>query len=511
MDVKQVGLIGTGGMGGMLALLFAELGISVHFYDPSDANTKKVLDNARKIKLDDKVKRHDDHASLCKALPPPRAFLFSLPHGQVIDSTVDALLPHLNPGDVLMDASNEHYTATERRQGSLSKHDIHYVGMGVSGGYQSARHGPSISPGGTKQALETAYPLLEKICARDVNGKPCLAKLGPGGAGHYTKMVHNGIEQGLMGALCEVWGIMRWGLDMSLPEIGDVFEKWNSEGPLKDNFLIDIGADICRTKDDKGEFVIDTIMDKVVQDVDEAEGTGVWTVEEAARLHIPIPTIAAAHMFRLGSAHAARRKAAAAAFGHPDNSKDKVIDAVWDGDKQTAVTDLHRALHAAFLLSFIQGLHLLAAASDEKKWDLKFDEILQLWRAGCIIRSDALNDLFKDVYKNSKTDPHNLLANEAVASALQDTNVGLRRVVVRSTEADLPVPSISASLEYFKFMTSTLLPTRFMEAELDYFGMHMYDEVSEGPGEPKTGKHHYEWKPARGRREQEELAHRGKK
>ncbi|KAI0160689.1 6-phosphogluconate dehydrogenase [Xylariaceae sp. FL1272] len=510
MDVKQIGLIGAGGMGGMLALLFAELGVGVHFFDPSDTNSKKVLANAKTLKFEDKIHRQPDHAALCKALPPPRAFLFSLPHGKTIDDTVEALLPHLDPGDLMMDASNEHYTSTEKRQGYLSKRDIHYVGMGVSGGYQSARSGPSISPGGTRRALDLAYPILEKICARDVNGKPCLTKLGPGGAGHYVKMVHNGIEQGMMGALCEVWGIMRWGLDMSLPEIGDVFEKWNNEGPLKDNFLVKIGADICRTKDDTGEFVIDTVMDKVVQDVDEEEGTGVWTVEEAARLHIPIPTIANAHMLRLGSAHATRRTAAAKAFGKTGTTYDKVSDGAWGGDKKTAVTDLARATDAAFLLSFIQGFHLLAAASDDFKWDLKFGEILQLWRGGCIIRSDAMNDLFADVFKESDLDRHNLLANKKIASELEDINTGLRRVVTRSMEADLPVPTLSGSLEYYKYMTSTLLPTRFMEAQLDYFGMHMYDKVSEGLGEAKTGKYHYEWKPARGPREIRELEHRGK-
>jgi 6-phosphogluconate dehydrogenase len=252
LDIKKLGMIGTGSMGGMMSLLFAEYGVEVHFHDPSEEHVHVLLDHAKDIKLDNKIVHQKDYEELCQSLDKPKVFVFSIPHGGVADKTIDGLEPYLEKGDLLMDASNEHWENTERRQKRLQGAGIHFIGMGVSGGYQSARHGPSISPGGSKEALDLAIPFLRKVAAKDKQGRPCTAEVGPGGSGHYVKMVHNGIEQGMMSILCEVWGIMTKQLRMGYEEVANVFEQWNTSGPLHNNFLVSIGADICRTKDDTG-------------------------------------------------------------------------------------------------------------------------------------------------------------------------------------------------------------------------------------------------------------------
>jgi 6-phosphogluconate dehydrogenase len=225
-------MIGAGSMGGMMSLLFAENGIEVQFYDPSEENVHSLLEHAKEAKVQDKVVHQKDYEELCESLDKPKVFVFSIPHGSVGDKTIDGLRPYLEKGDIIMDASNESWKNTERRQKKLDPDGIHYVGMGVSGGYQSARHGPSISPGGSPEALEQVMPFLEKVAAKDKQGRPCVKKLGPGGCGHYVKMVHNGIEQGMMSTLCEVWFIMNRCLGMEYKEIAKTFDKWNRSGPL---------------------------------------------------------------------------------------------------------------------------------------------------------------------------------------------------------------------------------------------------------------------------------------
>ncbi|SPQ17584.1 4b02c1d5-4f4f-4c32-a9aa-af2ab36980b8 [Thermothielavioides terrestris] len=488
MEVKQVGMIGTGSMGSMLSLLFAELGIHTHFYDPSSQNVEVLQSYARETGHTDKITYHSDHKSLCEALGAtggPRFFMFSIPHGAAADKSIDALEPYLEAGDLIMDASNEQWHATERRQKRLEPRGVHYIGMGVSGGYQSARHGPSISPGGSKAALDAAFPFLQRIAAKDWSGRPCVAKLGPGGSGHYVKMVHNGIEHGMMTALSEAWAILDAGLTMDYEEIGDVFEKWNTDGPLRNSYLVGIGAQICRTRKrgDGGDFVLSHIRDKVVQDVDNSEGTGTWAVEEGVTLHVPHPTIAASHIFRVASADAAKREAVTKTLGGG------IVPSKINGiiDKRKFVhEDLRQALYASFLMSFVQGLHILSRANEQHDWQLNFVDVLYVWRRGCIIQSDYIVALLERVYLSEECDEHNLLACPTIASELQNAYLSLKTVVQQALEADLHVPALSASLEYYKYSGSANLPTSFEEAELDYFGAHMYDLKTEGPGKPET-------------------------
>ena len=227
-------------MGSMMSLLFAENGLEVSIYDPSSKNRDKAMQNAKAAGYGDRIKAYDDHESLCASLDHPKVFLLSVPHGSVGDSIVDALNPYIDRDDIIIDASNEHYQNTQRRQAKLMTRGVSYIGTGVSGGYQSARAGPSMSPSGDEHALNRVMPLLQKVAAKDGNGNACVTKIGPGGSGHYTKMIHNGIEQGMMSALCEVWSIMHKGLGMSYEEIAKTWEKWNTEGELvilNDSFL----------------------------------------------------------------------------------------------------------------------------------------------------------------------------------------------------------------------------------------------------------------------------------
>ncbi|ROW11784.1 hypothetical protein VPNG_04956 [Cytospora leucostoma] len=502
-------------MGGMMALLFAEYGIEGHIYDPSTDSVNRVLEQAKKGGLESKIFRQKDYESLCNALPSDSAkvFVLSLPHGSVGDKTIDGLEPYLKKGDVIMDASNEKWTHTERRQERLKPKGVHFIGMGVSGGYQAARHGPSISPGAsTPEAWDVVWPFLTKVAAKDKSGKPCTAKLGIGGCGHYVKMVHNGIEHGMMTALCEVWGIMKNNFGWSYEEIADVFERWNTDkdSPLRNNFLIEIAVEINRTKDpnEPSKYILTDIRDKVVQDVCEEEGTGTWTVQEAARLHVSAPTIAVSHFFRVASAYAARREIANKAFkevGINYKPQASATQAQTAEGKLKTIAALRDATYASFLASFVQGMHIITAADEEHGWKLNYSDILQLWRGGCIIQSDAIIDLLDDIYSSGKADKSNLLANPTIAGELGKTIGSLKDLVVDAVKLDAYVPALSATLEYLKFSISTDLPTSFQEAELDFFGHHNYDIKSERADEPVMGKHHFEWRPAKGLRETEEI------
>ena len=414
---------------------------------------------------------------------------------------MDSLKPYLKKGDIILDCSNELWTNTERRQKKLDPEGIHYIGCGVSGGYQSARHGPSMSPGGDPEGLKKVMPFLHRVAAKDKQGRPCTTAIGPGGSGHYVKMVHNGIEQGMMGAICEVWFIMAICLGMSYAEIADVFESWNTSDPLRDNFLVSIGVDINRTKDDKGNYVLSNVRDKVVQDVNESEGTGTWTSEQSVQLHVPAPTILSSHMFRLASADAERREHIKKSFSGDVSPAKIKLEVPHDKAKASFIEDLQQALYAAFLSSFTQGLHIIKKKDKQEGWGLDYVQIVKIWRGGCIIQSDAIADLLENVLSHPDKDPPNddILSHHEIGQELSNAYPSLKNVVLKSVEADTYIPTLSATLEYYKYSGSLELPTQFMEAQLDYFGGHNFDLKSEGiiPGTAQ-GKEHFEWKPAHG-------------
>lgn len=490
---------------GMMSLLYAEHGLDVHFYDPNEENVRQLLEMAKSLKTDHKIVHEKDYEQLCSSIKTgdqPRLFAFSIPHGDVGDNTVESLLPYIEKGDIILDCSNEYWLNTERRQTKLDPKGIHYIGCGVSGGYQAARHGPSMSPGGSKEALDKIMPLLRRVAAKDNQGRPCTTEVGPGGSGHYVKMVHNGIEQGMMSALAEVWFIMTTCLNMSYEEVAVVFERWNKTDPLRDNFLISIGVDINRTKDDQENYVLASVRDKVVQDVNEEEGTGTWTCEQSVNLHVPAATIVSAHMFRLASADASRRQSIQKAVGGGFAPGAINLETPHEKALPAFIEDLKQALYAAFLSAFTQGIHTIRKADKKFDWNLDYAKVIGIWRGGCIIQSDYISDLLTEVFEESdeaNTPEDDVLSHRRIGEEFGIAFPSLKNVVLKATEADAYIPSLSATLEFLKYSSSTELPTQFMEAQLDFFGGHMYELKSDAikPGVQKGDKH-FEWRPARG-------------
>ncbi|KAL8873860.1 MAG: hypothetical protein Q9174_000740 [Haloplaca sp. 1 TL-2023] len=497
-------------MGGGMALLFAEHGVTVSLNDPSEETMDQLLATAREEGLQDRLEKHGSYEDLCNSLSSPRIFVFSLPHGNVGDAVVDGLHPYLDKGDIIIDASNENWENTQRRQGKLVPQYVQYESvpasvsekvanvwiscMGVSGGYQAARRGPSMCPGGEDHALDIVMPLLQKVSAKDSRGNPCVAKAGAGGSGHYIKMIHNGIEHGMMSALAEAWQIMTMGLNMSYDEIADVFAGWDADGELRGTFLVNIGADICRQKDEEGKHILSIVEDKVVQDVDGTEGTGIWSQLEAVRLHIPAPTLTTAHFIRLASAFRADRKHVKNAFGGEFAVEEWAETAKADS-KKAVLEKLRKAVYAAFLAAFVEGLNIIDQANKQNRWSIDYPAVMQIWRNGCIIRADYITDMLAEIFKDPDADV-DLLHSKRIAQELADAFPALKEIVARAVQHNSIVPSLSATLEFLKYSTNTVLPTQFYEAQLDYFGKHMFDLKSEGAGKPETGKHHFEWKRA---------------
>ncbi|CAJ2507442.1 Uu.00g086280.m01.CDS01 [Anthostomella pinea] len=491
--LSQVGMLGVGSMGAMMTLLMAERGYEIFFYDPSEKNMDQLEQQYKDIHLESQVHRVGSYEEVCKNLGEPKVFMFSTPHGGPADKCVESLTPYLKKDDVIVDCGNEHWENTERRQRDLDPQGIHYVGCGVSGGYQSARAGPSMSPGGSPEALEMVMPFLRTLAAKDSKGRPCTSPVGPAGSGHYVKMVHNGIEQGMMSVVAEVWLLLTKGLGLGYEEVGDIFKSWNESGPLRDCFLIAIGVDIERAKGKDGEHVVSQVRDKVVQDVDEEEGTGTWTCGEAVARHVPCATILSAHLFRCASADLRRRTKNKESAGTGIDAQPLAVES-----KKDFVEMLHMTTYFCFLACFAQGLDLIRQKDKDSDWNLDYLKVLQLWRGGCIIKAEHIADVLEKLYSRKDHDKEDILGNPEVGHELAKHFPAIKKVVLKAIEADLFVPSISQTLEYYKYETSTGLPTQFMEAQLDYFGQHMFDKKDDPDHGPEKGKHHYEWKRATG-------------
>ncbi|KAF2168464.1 hypothetical protein M409DRAFT_65435 [Zasmidium cellare ATCC 36951] len=503
-EIKKLAMIGCGAMGGGMALLFAEKGCEVLLKDPSNEAMVKVIEQGKKDGVGNSITKYQTYEDLCKNLGTPKVFVWSLPHGTVGDSVLEGLLPYLTMGDIIIDAANEMWENTERRQGKCATKGIRYVGMGVSGGYQAARRGPSMCPGSDSETLDIVLPLLQKAAAKAPDGTPCVAKIGTGGAGHYCKMIHNGIEHGMMSAVAEAWGIMTKGLGMNLDEVGDELHRWNKTGELQGTFLVRIGAEICQTKDDKGQHILDTVEDKVVQDFTGEEGTGIWSNTEAINHHVPAPTLTVAHYLRLASGDLHQRRTIKTTFFGAANDSTWPPQRLSPSDKPAFLEDLRKATYLACLASYAQGLNIIDKADRGNHFNIDYVALLQIWRAGCIIQADYISTLLLSLYSSlattknpsSSADKNPLYAAE-IAAEVKRNYAPLKRVVAKGVEADHVVPALGATLEWVKQMVSVDLPTSFYEAELDYFGRHMYDRKGEDEaGRPEMGRFHYEWKPA---------------
>lgn len=463
-------MIGLGTMGSNLLLNMADHNFSVIGYDTNLDKTKALEAAASKdasSKAD--VKGVNSLGEMISLLKTPRKLMMLVPAGKPVDSVIGSLKPLMEKGDIIIDGGNSHYTDTLRRINELKDIGFHFMGIGISGGEEGARKGPSIMPGGDEEAYKEVAPILKAVSAK-VNGEPCVGYLGHDAAGHYVKMVHNGIEYAIMQLISECYDLMHHGLELSNRELHEVFKEWDN-GDLK-SFLLEITAVIFDKKDDKtGNDLVDMILDKAG-----AKGTGKWTSQSGLDLPMPIPTIDSAVMMRNLSSLIDERKEAALLY---KTSLQKI-----NADKKEFVSQLRDAFYFASLISYAQGLAMLTTASEELKMDIPLPEVVSVWRGGCIIRS-AMLDIFKKAYQNSSL--KNLLLDKDIAKILQDKEVSLQKVVSAAASNNYPAAGLMASLNYFNAYRRKLLPTNLVQAQRDFFGAHTYQRTD------VEGIFHTEW------------------
>jgi len=465
-QIYDYGMIGLGTMGRNLVYNMCDHGYSVAGFD-KDASKVDALGNGAG---DRKVLGAHNLKDFVAALKSPRVIMLLVPAGHPVDAVISELKPFLSKDDLVMDCGNSHFTDTDARIGQLAKEQIHFMGVGISGGEYGARYGPSIMPGGAKEAYERVAPMLKAVSAK-VNGEPCVTWLGPGSAGHYVKMVHNGIEYGLMQLIAEGYHLLKECLDMSNDGLHKVFSKWN-EGRMK-SYLIEITADIFAQNDDlTGNRLIDMILDKSAQN-----GTGQWTSQSAMGLYLPISVIDASVSMRDLSALKEERVAA-----------QKILQwhkVVFKGNDSELVDWLENALYFSMITAYAQGMSLLQRASKEYNYGLKLDEVAAIWRGGCIIRSVLLEDILA-AYSTEPALP-NLMINKQMALKLETCQDGFRLAVKTAIETGVPVPAMMASLAYFDGYRSGWLPANLVQAQRDYFGAHTYQRID------RKGIFHTEW------------------
>lgn len=454
----DIGMIGLGVMGRNLALNMADHGFAVAGYN---RHPDKVAEFEREA-AGRNVLGAKSLEELIKKLRSPRAVMMMVPAGPPVDEVISEITPFLERGDLIIDGGNTHYTDTDRRAKTLADQGVQFLGVGISGGEKGARFGPSMMPGGQKEAYESVQPIFEAVAAH-VDGEPCVKLLGPGSAGHYVKMVHNGIEYGLMQLISETYGLMKRALDLNSNELADIYLDWN-RGELQ-SFLVEITSEIFRRTDDKtGRPLIDEILDKAAQ-----KGTGKWTSQDAMDLHVPVPTIDTAVTMRDLSAHKDQREEAA-----------KYLSAAvpsFEGPKQAFVGLLRNALYASFIITYAQGMALLKAASEAYHYGLKLHDVAGVWRGGCIIRARILNEI-RSAFEH-RPDLPNLMLDTALSKSIVERQRDLRQVIQSAVAWGVPVPGMMACLGYFDGFRSSWLPANLVQAQRDYFGSHTYERIDE--------------------------------
>ena len=460
------GMVGLGVMGSNLLLNMADHGFSVIGYDKDLKKTELLKQSATK---DTVVEGVNTLKEMVSQLKTPRKLMMLVPAGNAVESVINELKPLLEKGDIVIDGGNSHYTDTLRRLNELTDEGFHFMGIGISGGEEGARRGPSIMPGGNEEAYSKVAPILEAIAAK-VNNEPCVGYLGKGAAGHYVKMVHNGIEYAIMQLISECYDIMHHGLKLSNEEMHQIFKEWDA-GEMK-SFLLEITAAIFKQKDDKtGEFLIDVIADKAG-----AKGTGKWTSMEGLNLPMPIPTIDAAVMMRNLSSLVEERKEA-------DELYRTSIETV-EIAKEEFLPLLHDALYFATIISYAQGLAMISAASKELEMEIPLPKVVDVWRGGCIIRS-ALLGILKISYKNK--DLKNVMLDKTISELLQDKLPAIQKIVSLAGGNNYAMAGLMSSLNYFNSYRRQFLPTNLIQAQRDFFGAHTYQRIDE------EGSFHTEW------------------
>jgi 6-phosphogluconate dehydrogenase len=467
MDAK-IGVVGLGVMGHNLALNMERNGFPVAGYDLDSSKTRAFLRGPASGK---QIFGAQSPNGLMESLEKPRRILMMVPAGAPVDNAIAHLKPHLETGDILMDGGNSHFLDTERRNKALEAEGFHYIGTGVSGGEEGALWGPAIMPGGQAEAYHAVAPIFRAIAAKAEDGEPCVEYMGPRGAGHYVKMVHNGIEYGDMQLIAETYDILHRGLDLTAAELSEVFSEWNS-GLLR-SYLIEITAKIfAETDPDTGKPMVDVILDEAQQ-----KGTGKWASQNALDVGAPIPTINAAVESRIISALKPQRVHAGEILRGPTPR--------YTGNRQKLIDAARDALYASKITSYAQGLGLLKIASEEYRYDLQLGNIARIWRAGCIIRATLLGDITAAYRRNPGLT--NLMLDDAFRSAVESRQESWRLVIQTAVGMGIPVLAMSASLAYFDAYRSPRLPANLTQAQRDYFGAHTYRRVD------RDGTYHTEW------------------
>lgn len=463
MDSAQFdfAIVGLGVMGSNLLLNLADHGYAVLGYDN---NPDKTTALEKQALANTKVKGVNTVHELVQLLKVPRKIMMLVPAGKPVDDVINNLSAFVEPGDIILDGGNSHFTDTLRRVETCKEKGLHFMGVGISGGEEGARIGPSIMPGGNMEAYQYLRPLFESIAAK-VKGVPCVDYLGKGGAGHYVKMVHNGIEYSIMELICECYDVLKHVAGLTNEELFTVFDNWN-KGDLQ-SFLVEITSYIFLQKDEEtGQHVVDQILDKAG-----AKGTGKWTSQDALNIAVPIPSIDSAVTMRNISSLKTQRIEAAKLY-----SKQVAPQTT---DKQAWINNVHDALLFGILMSYTQGLAMLQVASKELNMDIPIRKVVNVWKGGCIIRSSLLA-LFDNVFEDDQDLP-NLLLHPSIATLIQRSQQGAREVIVEAVTRGIPVGGLMASLNYFDAYTTERLPTNLLQAQRDFFGAHTY-ERSDKPG-----------------------------
>jgi len=467
MNKQQIGVIGLAVMGKNLALNIESKGFSVSVFNRSREKTDELLKESQGKNLIGTYSIED----FVDSLEVPRKILIMVKAGKPVDDTIEQLKPYLSKGDILIDGGNSFFVDTIRRNRDLEREGYRFIGTGVSGGEEGALHGPSIMPGGQEDAYKLVEPMLTAISAK-VDGEPCCTYIGTDGAGHYVKMVHNGIEYGDMQLISEAYFLLKNILDLSEKELHEVFSEWN-KGEL-DSFLIDITQDIFTKYDEEtGKPMVDVILDTAGQ-----KGTGKWTSQSALDLGVSTPTITEAVFARCISAIKSERVAASKILKGPSKFS-------YDKDKNEFIEAVRKALYASKICSYAQGFALMKAAADEYGWNLNYGEIAMIFRGGCIIRAQFLHKI-KEAYDNNK-DIANLMLDPYFKNILESYQDAFREVICIAVKFGIPTPAFSSALAYFDSYRSEFLPANLLQAQRDYFGAHTFERTD------KEGIFHYKW------------------
>ncbi len=469
MSKQQIGVIGMAVMGKNLALNIESRGYSVAIYNRTTSRAEAVIQEYPDKNLHLQTTIED----FVNSLEVPRKIMLMVQAGPGTDAVIQEILPLLDEGDILIDGGNTLFTDTMRRSEELAESGINFIGTGVSGGEEGALKGPSIMPGGQKEAYDLVAPILEQISAKaPADNAPCVAYIGPNGSGHYVKMIHNGIEYGDMQLIAESYHIMRDLLDLSNDEIADIFKEWN-EGEL-DSFLIEITADaLTKIDTETGKHVVDVILDRAGN-----KGTGKWTSQNALDLGTPLPTVTEAVFARYISAMKDERVEASKVIAQPEKKN-------LDIDRKKVIEELRQALYFSKIMSYAQGFSQMRMASEEYDWNLQYGEIAKIWRAGCIIRARFLQDITNAYDKNA--DLANLLLDDYFRDISEKYQQSVRDIVGLSVQAGVPVPAFSSAISYYDSYRSERLPANIIQAQRDYFGAHTYERVD------KEGIFHFDW------------------